>query len=132
MPKLEKLDNSTRFESGGGLIPFPVPHNDSDIEFSLDKAEVNTLNSDATRAAISAFLVANAGPLGVILAVYVNERINQIVGASGPEGSYVKTTIRDGTSLHVFQVLPLPLPKKSGSGGGGGGGKGSKKPTHPQ
>lgn len=80
---------------------------DVDVEFTLNKPEVDTLASDTTKATILAFFTATLGPLGPIVTQYVSSHINDVQANSGPNGAYVKMTIRNGTSLHVWQVYPL-------------------------
>lgn len=81
---------------------------DVDYEFTLDSAEVNTLTADTTRAALLAFCMANLGPaIGPVAAQYVVERVADVQSKRGPNGAWVKMTIRNGANLHVWDVYPL-------------------------
>ncbi|MGO0628705.1 hypothetical protein ACTORR_01325 [Pseudomonas sp. SAR267] len=82
------------------------PHEDTDIVIALDSADVGTLKNDAVRAALAAFLTANIPVVGIVVAAYVEQRIDQIIAGSGPNGCLVGVTIRDGVDLHVFTVTP--------------------------
>lgn len=94
---LKKYDVSNR---GGTNI-------DVDYEFTLDKAEVNTLASNETQATLFAFCTATLGPLGPVAAKYLNEKAADIQAKAGPQGAWVKMTIRNGSNLHVWDVYPL-------------------------
>ena len=93
---LKKYDVSTR--NG---------NTDVDYEFTLDRAEVNTLASDTTKASLFAFYTATLGPLGPLAAQYVNDRIADVKAKAGPKGAWVKMTIRNGNQLKVWDVYPL-------------------------
>lgn len=82
-------------------------NSDVDYEFTLDKAEVNTLASNEMKATLLAFYTATLGPLGPVAAKYVSEKAADVQAKSGPKGAWVKMTIRNGSSLHVWDVYPL-------------------------
>ncbi|RYG05389.1 MAG: hypothetical protein EOO07_30110 [Chitinophagaceae bacterium] len=93
---VKKLDVSTR----NGNV-------DTDFEFTLNNPEIDTLASDVTNAALTAFCIANLGPVaGPVLAVYLISHINDVVNNRGPNGAYVKTTIRNQAVMHIWQVYP--------------------------
>lgn len=83
------------------------PNTDVDYEFTLDKAEVNTLASNEMQATLLAFCTATLGPLGPVAAKYLNEKAADVQAKAGPQGAWVKMTIRNGSSLHVWDVYPL-------------------------
>jgi hypothetical protein len=83
------------------------PNLDVDYEFKLDRAEVNTLASSETRATLLAFFTATLGPLGPVAARYVSEKADEVRAKSGKSGAWVKMTIRNGNSLHVWDCGPI-------------------------
>ncbi|QEK93994.1 hypothetical protein E2544_20145 [Achromobacter insolitus] len=90
---IKKVDASTR----GG-------HIDTDFEFTLNQPEVETLASDAMKATLLAVCTGALGLLGPVAAQYIISHIDDVKRNSGPNGAYVKMTIRDGTQLHVWEV----------------------------
>lgn len=68
---------------------------------------MNTLDTDATKATILAGLVPLTGPLAPVVSAYVNEYISDIKRKAGYGGAWVKMTIRNGGTLHVWEVYGL-------------------------
>ena len=79
---------------------------DCDFVVLLDRQEVNTLSSPATRALIAAKVTALAPPATAVLAIYIDQRIQQVQNHAGPNGARVQITLRNGQNLHLFDVFP--------------------------
>jgi hypothetical protein len=80
-----------------------IINTDTDVNIKFDRAEIDTITNEVTRLAIGA-LCLQIPVVGPIVAVYVNERIDQIARESGPNGCVLEITIRNGTELRVFSV----------------------------
>ncbi len=80
-----------------------IINTDTDVNIKFDRADVNTITNEMTRAAIGV-LCLQIPVVGPIVAVYINERIDQIARESGPNGCVLEVTIRNGTELRVFSV----------------------------
>ncbi len=93
---LKKVDSSSR----NGNV-------DSDFEFTVNKAEANTLGSTEMKATLLVFCTQALGPLGPVAAKFVGEHLDQIKQTATENGAYIKMTIRNGTGLHIWEVYPL-------------------------
>jgi hypothetical protein len=83
------------------------PNVDCDYWVDLDTQEVNTLSSPATRAAVAARVATLAPPATAILAVYIDQRIQQVQSHAGPNGAHIQITTRLplGPNPHLFDVF---------------------------
>ena len=80
---------------------------DWDIEVKLDRSEVDNLASAETKAFIVSGLTSIVGPEGAVAANHINDRTQQVKDGAGPNGAWVKMTIRNGNALHVWVIYPL-------------------------
>lgn len=80
---------------------------DWDIEIKLDRSEVDNLASPETKAFVVSGLTSIVGPEGVVAAKHINDRTQQVKDGAGPNGAWVKMTIRNGNALHVWVIYPL-------------------------
>ena len=78
---------------------------DCDYVILLDAGEVSILGDPAVQATLYQQVVASIPPpYGVIVAIAVGERVQQVVDRAGPGGSRVQITIRNG-NLYLFDVF---------------------------
>lgn len=84
---------------------------DCDIYFTLNKPEVNALNSPITQAAITAALVPGAPPFGAIAAAMILSYIDTMQQKSGDNGVSVKSTIRQGAGafMQMKEFIAEPI-----------------------